>query len=148
MTYDVGALLDLWTSPPADDGEAATAFRALYTDPVTVNGAELTALDLVARARALRATFEDPQREVLDLVDDGDKVVVAFRLTGRHVGPLASQLGPVGATGRVLSLRVIDILTLAGGRISQIQMVADELGALRGVDAVALVPPLGSAGDP
>ena len=140
MTYDVGALLDLWTSPPADDDEAVAAFRAVYTDPVVVNGVRLTALELVGRARSLRATVEDPQREVLDLVQDGDKVAVAFRLTGRHVGPLASQLGPVGATGRMLTLRAIDVLTLEGGRIAHIQMVADELGALRGVDAVQLLP--------
>jgi ketosteroid isomerase-like protein len=138
MSYDVGALLDLWTSPPADDAAAAAAFRRLYTDPVRVNGTALTAQDLVARARRLRATFEDPVREVLDVVQDGDKVAVAFRLTGRHVGPLGSQLGPVAATGGVLTLRVIDILTLQDGRIASIEMVADELGALRGVDAVAL----------
>jgi len=36
---------------------------------------------------------------------------------------------------------VIDILTVADGRITQIQMVPDELGALARPGAVALVPP-------
>jgi ketosteroid isomerase-like protein len=141
MAYDTDALLDLWTSPPDDDVEAAAAFRRLYTDPVLVNGAPLTALDLVARARALRDTLEDPRREVLEVVEDGDKVAVAFRLTGRHVGPLGTQLGPVAPSGRTLTMRVIDVLTLEGGRIARIEMVADELAALRQADAVALVPP-------
>jgi ketosteroid isomerase-like protein len=126
--------------PPADEGEAVAAFRALYTDPVTVNGLRLTAHDLVARARALQATLEQPRREVIDVVEDGDKVAVAFRLTGRHAGPLATQLGPVPATGRPLTLRVIDILTIVDGRIRTIEMVADELSALRSLDAVALIP--------
>jgi hypothetical protein len=38
-------------------------------------------------------------------------------------------------------LRVVDVLTLTGGRIAEIFMVADELGALAAVDAVRLVPP-------
>ena len=46
MRFDVDALLRLWSEPlPASDEEAAAAFRERYTDPVTVNGAELTAAD-------------------------------------------------------------------------------------------------------
>jgi ketosteroid isomerase-like protein len=142
MAYDTDALLDLWTSPPDDDDAAVAAFRRLYTDPVVVNGAPLTAADLVARARGLRDTLADTEREVLELVQDGDKVVVAFRLTGRHVGPLATALGPVAPTGRTLTMRVIDVLTLEDGRIARIQMVADELGMLRQADAVALIAPV------
>ncbi|WP_146901521.1 ester cyclase [Cellulomonas aerilata] len=141
MAYDTDALLDLWTAPPDDDAAASAAFRALYTDPVVVNGVPLTASDLVTRARALRAALADPEREVLELVEDGDKVVVAFRLTGRHVGPLGSALGAVPATGRTVSMRVVDVLTLEGGRIARIQMVADELGLLLQAGAVALVDP-------
>ena len=141
MAYDVEALLRVWTTPPADEAEAVAAFRALYTDPVTVNGLTVTAHDLVARARALQATLERPRREVIDVVEDGDKVAIAFRLTGRHVGPLSTPLGPVAPTGRPLTLRVIDILTMVDGRIGAIEMVSDELGALRGLDAVALTPP-------
>src|SRR3712207_2748529 len=100
MAYDIEALLGVWTMPPADEADAVTAFRALYTDPVTVNGVSLTAHDLVARARALQATLERPRREVIHVVEDGDKVAVAFRLTGRQTGPLATQLGPVAPTGR------------------------------------------------
>jgi ketosteroid isomerase-like protein len=140
MAYDVEALLRVWTMPPADETEAVAAFRALYTDPVTVNGVRLTNRDLVIRARTLQATLEQPRREVIEVVEAGDKVAVAFRLSGRHTGPLSTQLGSVAATGRSLTLRVIDILTIVDGRISAIEMVADELGALHGLDAVALIP--------
>ena len=62
-------------------GDAAEeAFRALYTDPVRVNGALLTAADMVARARALQLVFDRPERKVLDVLDGGGKVAVAFQL--------------------------------------------------------------------
>jgi SnoaL-like polyketide cyclase len=142
MAFDVDRLLQLWTEPlPDDDEKAAAAFRELYADPVSVNGNQLTARDLVARARALQGVFEAAEREVLDLVETDGKVAVAFRLGGRQVGTLDTSAGPLAPTGQHLQLRVIDVLTLTEGRVSGIVMVADELGALAAVGAVRL--PLG-----
>jgi len=136
MAFDVERLLRLWTDLPRDDRAAEAAFREVYADPVMVNGAPLEAATLVARARALGAAFDRLEREVLDVVDDGAKTAVAFRLRGRHVGPLNTAAGPVPATGRLLEIRVIDVLTFTDGRISSIWMAADELGALAAADAV------------
>jgi ketosteroid isomerase-like protein len=140
VTFDVERLLRLWTDRlPDDDAAAAEAFRAVYADPVTVNGVPIPAADLVARARVLQAALERPEREVLDVVDAGDAVAVAFRLRGRQVGPLNTAAGPLDPTGEVIELRVIDVLRLTDGRISSIRMVADELGALAAVGAVRLL---------
>jgi hypothetical protein len=139
MAFDIDRLLRLWTDPLPDGAAAEDAFRTLYTDPVRVNGGSLTAADLVARARALQLVFDRPERTVLDVLDRGDKVAVAFQLRGRQVGPLNTAAGELAPTGRDLAIRVIDILTITGGLISEIQMVADELGALVAVDAVRLV---------
>ena len=141
MTFDISALLDLWTEPSPDPTEAAAAFRRLYADPTRVNGALLSADDLVQRAYGLQHALADVQREVLELSDAGGTVAVAFRLEGRHVGPLATSAGVLAATGRRLSLRVIDVLTVTDGRITDITMVADELGALAAVGAAVLVDP-------
>ena len=62
------------------------------------------------------------------------RLVIAFRMRGVHVGPL----GIVAATGRAFEIRVIDVLTLAGGRVSAITMVADELTQLRALGAITL----------
>jgi ketosteroid isomerase-like protein len=139
MSFDLHALLDLWTQLPADDSEAVEAFRRLYTDPVRVNGATLSASDLVVRARSLQHALDQVHREVIEVCDAGTKVAVAFHLEGRHVGPLATSAGVLQPTGRTLSLRVIDVLSVADGKITAVTMVADELGALAAVDAVALV---------
>jgi len=141
MAFDVGRLLRLWTEPPPDDAAAEAAFREVYADPVTVNGSPVSAAGLVARARALQGVFDGVERQVLDVVDGGDKVALAFRLSGRQVGVLATSAGPLPPTGQVLDLRVIDVLTVTAGRITDIWMVADELGALIAVDAVRLASP-------
>jgi hypothetical protein len=48
--FDLEALLRLWTDPLPEDDSAEDAFRAMYADPVTVNGATL----LVATVPRLR----------------------------------------------------------------------------------------------
>ena len=139
VTFDVERLLALWSEPMSQGAAAEDAFRELYHDPVTVNGVQLTAADLVARAAALQLMLTDVHREVLDIADAGDKVAVAFRLSGRLVGPMTTPVGVIRPTGQHISLRVIDILTFTDGRISSLHMVADEIGALAplGVLAVA-----------
>jgi predicted ester cyclase len=138
MAFDIDALLGLWATPfPDSDEEAADRIRTMYTDPVTVNGVPMSARDLAARARTVQGTFDARDNEVLDVVEAGDKIALAFRMGGRHVGPFPTALGPLAATGERLDVRVIDILTLTDGKISNIWMAADELGALASLDAVA-----------
>jgi len=140
MSFDIERLLRLWTDPLPDGPAAEDAFRSLYTDPVVVNGGSLTAADMVSRARALQQVFDAPKREVLDVAEGGNKVAVAFRLTGKQIGPFGTSAGVLQPTGQTLSIRVIDILTITDGLISEIVMVADELGALVAIDAARLAP--------
>jgi ketosteroid isomerase-like protein len=135
----VTRLLDLWSTPlPADDTAALAAFGALYTDPVTINGAAMSLADLLARARATQTAYGGLGREVLERVEAPGKVVVAFRMTGTHTGPITTPMGTVPATGLPVDLRVIDVLTLTDGRISGIVMVADELTNLHRLGVLAL----------
>src|SRR4051794_33152002 len=139
MPFDLERLLRLWTDPLPDDEEAAVAgFREVYSDPVTVNGTPLTAVDLVTRARVMQAALERPEREVLAVADAGGSVAVAFRLAGRQVGPLDTPVGRLPASGQRIELRVIDVLTVADGRVTGIWMVADWLPAVAASGAVHL----------
>ena len=67
-----------------------------------------------------------------------DRVVVAFVMRGRHVGPYASALGTVAPTGRDPAVRTIDVLRVTGGLVTAISVVADDLGLLRQLDAARL----------
>jgi predicted ester cyclase len=133
----VDRLLALWNDPPTGDG-ARQAFLALYTDPVRVNGVELAIDELVARARQLGATLSNRSTELLSRVDDAERVAIAFRIHATHSGPLSTPLGEVAATGKTITVQVIDVLTLREGRICEIWMVADTFGQLLQLDALSL----------
>ena len=131
-------LLPLWTEPVDGRGDPEAAFGEVYADPVVVNGTEMSLAALVARARSLQQAFDQLGMEILDTVETPDRVVVAFEMRGRHVGPYASPLGTVAPTGRDIAVRTIDVLTIAGGLVTGIWVVADDLGLLRQLDAASL----------
>jgi hypothetical protein len=138
MALNLDLLLRLWLEPIGDGAAAEAAFRQVYADPVTVNGTALTVADLVERASSLQAAYEGLRVELVDRVETPDRVVVGFRLRGRHVGPLHTPLGTVAPTGRVVETRITDILTVAGGLVTDIWVVSDDLGTLTQLGAVAL----------
>jgi predicted ester cyclase len=138
MTDVVERIMVLWQHLPEDDGEALAAFADVYADRVVVNGTELTLDDLLTRARALQAALSDVRHELLERVEVGDKLVIAFRLHGRHTGSLRTAIGDVPATGRDVSIQGMDVLTFTDGRITGITVLADELGLLARLNAVVL----------
>ena len=99
------ALFDLWQQPDhATDLDVA--FGAFYTDPVIVNGVEISIADMVVRARTLNAAFEALTAEILQVVGGGDgSLAVAFVMRGRHTGPYAGPFGIVEPTGIGVDIR-------------------------------------------
>jgi ketosteroid isomerase-like protein len=142
MAVDAPALVDslmaLWRGPLSDGDAAHAEFARLYADPLTVNRTVLARNDLVTRARTLHAAYDDLAMEVLDVVGTADRVVVAFLMRARHTGPLTTPLGVVAPTGRQITVRTIDVLTVRDGLITAITVVADELGLLTQLGAVRL----------
>ena len=135
------ALLELWAIPPDQRPDPVATFGAVYTDPVLINGRHVSLVDLVQRARELHQAFADLSTELVDRVQTHEKLAIAFRQSGRHVGTWRTALGEVPATGRTVYGIGIDILTITNGRISEIWVLADELQRLLQVEAVGLVPP-------
>ncbi|MEU6253213.1 ester cyclase [Streptomyces sp. NPDC047043] len=131
-------IMRLWMDPPADDEAAVAAFRELYADPVPVNGEPMSAADLLARARALHRAYDDLRHEPVREVDVPGTLVVAFRMRGRHTGPLSTPIGDVAPTGREVEVLTIDILTVADGRVTEVWVVADQLGQLARIGALLL----------
>jgi len=123
-------LLDLWAAPIPDLHEAQASFAMLYSDPVTINGGEVPLSALVARATQTHSSLERLGVEVLDVVETPGKLVLAFELTARHVGAWHSALGDVPTTGRTVSVRTIDVLTVHAGRVTAIWVVSEEAALL------------------
>ena len=134
----LGRLLPLWTQPVDSWDDAEAAFRGVYADPVVVNGIELPIAELVGRARALQQAFDELGMHILDTVETSDRVVIAFLMRGRHVGPFNSPLGTVAPTQRDIEVRTIDVLVITEGLVSAIWVVSDDLGLLRRIDAAKL----------
>lgn len=124
----VDQLFELWIVSPDERSDPVSAFRALYTDPVTINGSPMPVAGLVDRARAVHAAFSGNTMEVVRQVTTEDTLTIAFRHTARHSGPWQTPLGVIAATGRTVTGLGIDILTLdPDGRIREIWVLADEL---------------------
>jgi hypothetical protein len=131
-------LLPLWIEPVDGRDDAEAAFGEVYADPVVVNGTKMSLTTLVGRARSLQQVFDQLGMDILDTVEAPDRVVVAFEMRGRHVGPYASPLGTVAPTGRDIAVHAIDVLTMVDGLVTAIWVVADDLGLLLQLDAVRL----------
>ena len=134
----IDRVMELWSGPIRDGPDGEAAFGECYADPLTVNGAPFRLTDLVARARALHAAHSAIRPELLQVLAAPGHVVVAFIMHVRHTGPLATPLGTVPATGREAAARTIDILAVRDGKITDITVVADELGMLTQLGALRL----------
>jgi ketosteroid isomerase-like protein len=139
MTTFVDRVLRLWREPLDGRMDPAADFREVYADPVTVNGLAVTAEEMVERARALQRAYAALEFEVVHEIEASDKIILAFRLRGRHVGPLETPLGTLAPTGRRVENRATDILTVRDGRVSDIWVISDDLSLLRQLGAVSVV---------
>jgi predicted ester cyclase len=120
-------LLGLWTEPVAEPAEALAAFGSVYTDPVSVNGVEMSVAALVERARAVQRALADLRLELIEQIETPQRIAIVFWQRGRHVGPLETPLGEISPTGRDVEIRVIDVLTVTDGRVSAVHVAPDNL---------------------
>ena len=79
----------------------------------------------------LRAAFPDTRYTVEDLVSEGDKVVVRWRLNATHKG----EFRGVAATGRQITLRGVAIYRVQGGKLMERWVVVDLLGLMEQIQA-------------
>jgi predicted ester cyclase len=129
MNSFLDRLFQVWTDRSGLD-ELEDRLTAFYTDPVRVNGSDLSLADLATRARALHAAFSGLRSQVLQVVANTDSVAVAFVLHGRHTGPYETPVGIIQPTGADVQIRTIDVLTFTDEKISAVWVNADDLGVL------------------
>jgi predicted ester cyclase len=133
-TADMNSLLErlfvAWTGTD-DLAQMEDRFAALYTDPVRVNGTDISLADLVSRARSLHGAFSGLRAELLQVVEDKENIAVAFVMHGWHTGPYQTPVGVIQPAGVKVQIRTIDVLTLSNDKISAIWVTADDLGTLR-----------------
>jgi len=84
----------------------------------------------------LRAAFPDLHVTVEDMVAEGDKVVSRLTMRGTHKGEFMG----IAPTGKQITVAVIDILRIVGGKIVEHWNIVDNLGMMQ---QLSVVPPPG-----
>lgn len=80
----------------------------------------------LATSRWLRDAFSDLRFELQETIAEGDTVMAAAVMTGRHTGPFNG----IAPTGRSIAHKQVHIFTIADGQISRHRAVRDDLGLL------------------
>lgn len=117
------------------DGDKGAIDRYWSPDAkVHMTDFEGTAVDVVREdVNRYFGAFTDIQTTIEHLVADGDRVVLHWSTSGKHVGPY----GEIAATGKRITMTGMDLLRLEGGRIVECWSmwdglsVYDQLGVLR-----------------
>jgi predicted ester cyclase len=80
----------------------------------------------LATSRWLRDAFSDLRFGLQETLAEGDTVMAAAVMTGRHTGPFNG----IAPTGRPIAHKHVHIFTIADGQISRHRAVRDDLGLL------------------
>lgn len=91
--------------------------------------------DFHAHVTWMREVVRDVRTTVTDILAEGDRVVVFWRIEGIHDGPLFGLPG----TGRPLLGHSISWITLREGRIAEYNVLPDRLGILEHLGAAVAV---------
>ena len=75
---------------------------------------------------ALKAAVPDARYEVDDIIGEGDRVVVRWRMLGTHTGDFHG----IAPSGRAITLRGVAIYTVEDGKLVERWVVSDLYGAL------------------
>ena len=87
----------------------------------------------------IRAAFPDLRFTVEDMVAEGDKVVARGTMSGTHKGEFMG----IAPSGKQMTVDIIEILRITGGKMVEHWNVVDSLGMMQQLGAV---PEPGQAG--
>jgi steroid delta-isomerase-like uncharacterized protein len=111
------------------DGDLSVIDLVIAEDAVTHWGDAESSTVAAIRADAERyfAAFTDVSTSIDDLIGENDKVVLRWTTAGTHTGPY----GKVPPTGRVVTMRGIDVYRLDDGRVVEAWSLWDGLDAFQ-----------------
>jgi predicted ester cyclase len=85
---------------------------------------------------AFKAAFPDAAMHAEQTVESGDEIVVLGRFRGTHTGDLVSGNGTIPASGNDLDLRYMDYFKVTGDKITDHQVVFDQMELLGQIGAL------------
>jgi predicted ester cyclase len=97
-------------------------------------------------AAMLRTAFPDYQMTIEDQLAEADKVATVWTASGTHLGEWASPIGPVLATGKVVTWTGTTTLRIVEGKIVEVIGTNwDHLGILQQLGALPATDPRSGA---
>lgn len=84
----------------------------------------------------LRSAYPDFKATIDDILAEGDKVVVRMTWSGTHQGEFMG----IPATGKSVSIGVIDIIRIAGGKLVEHWGQMDSMGMMQQLGAIPAPP--------
>jgi predicted ester cyclase len=122
----------------------ARAQNPCFAEQVTFQGRTVSRDSLIQNLDDIRTTFPDWNAEVLEMVAEGDVVVVRVRVSGTHKGvgkrPInGGMLVGVPPTGKRFEVQHIRWYRIRDGKIVEHYAVRDDIGMMR---QLGLIPPL------
>ena len=98
--------------------------------------------EMIAYFDELYAAIPDFRLEIVDLVAEGEKAVVRWRITGTFAGP--GQFQGLDPNGARLELEGCDFVTVKDGRVGEITAFTDNMTVAR---ELGVLPPAGSTAE-
>src|SRR5690606_35943549 len=83
--------------------------------------------------QARKRAFPDITLQHTNIVEQGDQVVVEFVATGTHLGPLMTPNGEIEATGKPVTLHVVQIHAWKDDKLVNLVQYQDPTSPLRQV---------------
>ena len=99
------------------DLESSLAFTA---PDATLNGQPLGRKGDKHRAQMLATAFPDQHYEIQEMIAEGDKLVVRWRMRGTHEGELVGPTMTTPATGKRLDIWGMSMYLMEGGMAKEI----------------------------
>jgi steroid delta-isomerase-like uncharacterized protein len=132
----VEGMFDAWNRGDFDSIEGILSSDFVNHNPTPMLGIGRDRAGILAAMRYIRQGFPDAQAEVLNVVAEGDKVVIHDRVTGTH----EAEFFGVPATGRQATWEFIYIFRIADGRIAERWGILDVTGLMQQLGAVPTPP--------
>jgi predicted ester cyclase len=127
----------------ADAQTASLAHKTCFAEQVTFRGRTASRDSLLENLYDSRTTFPDWRDEILEMVAEGDVVVVRLRASGTHKGVSkrainGGMLVGVPPTGKRFEIEFIRWYRIRDGKIVEQYIVRDDIGMMR---QLGVVPP-------
>ncbi len=130
----VQGFLDAWNRSDWDAIDGMVAPDFVNNNPPPIPGAGRDREGMFTAMRYLRQAFPDGRAETVNLIAEGDKVVLHDVVRGTHQGDFVG----VAPTGREVTAEFIHIFRLADGRIAERWGILDAMGLMQQLGAVPM----------